>query len=101
MGARGVDHREAPRAQRIEHIWLNAVASNNHDAILHVFGAFRHANAVRGELFDDFRIMDQRTERIGLFIVEHSRMGHIERSLDPVANAGMLGANDFHSIPLS
>ena len=96
MGARRVNDGKPSFAQRREHVRLHPVAANNHDALLHVVGRCGNVHAVGVELFDNLGVVDQRSKRIGVFIVEHGSVCHIERTLDSVANASMFGANHFH-----
>ena len=72
------------------------MTANNHDAFLHVVRRCGNVHAVGVELFDDLGVVNQRSKRIGGFIVEHGGVCHIERTLDSVANASMFGANHFH-----
>lgn len=47
------------------------MAANNHDAFLHVVRRCGNVHAVGVEFLDDLGVVNQRSKRIGVFIVEH------------------------------
>ena len=96
----GVDNGKPARLDFCVHLGCDAVAADDDRALVDLIGRFGDMHAERLEIGHHSRIVDERTERVGLRVVLRSIDCQIERPLHAVASACVLCEYNFHAVVL-